>query len=282
MVDAVRPQTTEANDEFFSGLIRNSTEREFLANSGRAFGGTTEMLAYPPELDPRKIIRVENQRNRNSCVGHGMSSCGEICYYLDSGAKEPPPQFSRWGCYILAQTESGFLGRDQGAGVGGAVKASVKYGFPPEANWPYPADSVRYSSKIPDGALAAANPFQLLQHVNIDSYDQGFEYINQGKGGLIIGIDWTTGLANGTGDITLADLNTKKIGGHCVFLWGYLADGRLWMGNSHSEGWGQSGWRPVRPEVVDRWAKQEEVYGMSDLKDVKDSRPVLADFGEGM
>lgn len=276
-----------ANDEFFSGLIRNEASREYLANEGRAFGGSAAPLAYPPSLDPRPIIRVENQGDRNSCVGHGLSSSGEICAYLDSGATLKV-QYSRWGCYIWSQSLSGprpgktWLGADQGAGVDGAVKAAVKYGFPPESVWPYPPASAKYSTKVPAGAVEAAAPTQLLSHINIKSYDQGFEWINQGKGSLIIGVDWTTGLRDNHGDITLSDLNTRVIGGHCMFIWGYDEDGLLWVGNSHSTSWGGNGWRKARPEVVDRWARQEEVYGLSDLKDITVSRPVLADFGEGM
>lgn len=275
-----------ASDEFFSGLIRDELSRQWMADNAKVFGGTAKRLEYPPEFDPRGIIRTENQSERNSCVGHGYSSCGEACGWLDSGG-EFKRQFSRWGCYIWAQSLSGprpgvtWLGRDQGAGVDGAVKAAVKYGFCPEELWPYPPDNKGYSTAVPSGAVEAAAPFQLQLHTNIRSYDQGFEWMNQGKGPLLIGIDWTMGLRNNTGDITLADTRTRLIGGHCVFLWGWTADGRIWMGNSHSAGWGQKGWRPVRPEVVNLWAQQGDVWGMSDLKDVTQSRPVVCDYGEG-
>ena len=274
-----------ATDEFFSGLIRSEISRQWMADNGRAFGGTTNKLEYPPEFDPREVLRIELQRKRNSCVGHGYSSGGEACGWLDSGGTFKR-QFSRWGCYIWAQTLSGprpgatWLGADQGAGVEGAVKAAMQWGFPPEEIWPYPADSHRYSTKVPAGAIEAAAPFKMQAHANIKSYDQGFEWMNQGKGPLIIGIDWTTGLANNTGDITMSDLRTRSIGGHCVLLWGWTADGRIWMVNSHSENYGQRGCRPVRPDVVDLWARQGDVWGMSDLLDVTQSRPVVCDYGD--
>lgn len=264
-------------DTFFSGLLRDQEDHAFLA-SGRAFAGTGNKLAYPPEFDPRGIIRVENQGSFNSCVGHGLSSCGEACAYLDSGGTLKV-QFSRWGAYIWSQQEGGMVGRDNGATITGAVKAAVKYGFCPEEIWPYPT---RYSVKVPAEAVAAAAPFQLLAHTPIRSYDQGFEWMNQGKGPLLIGIDWTKGLADNTGDVTLGDLGGRTLGGHCMFLWGWLSDGRLWLGNSHSPTWGQAGWRPTRPEVLDRWCRNGEVFGLSDLKDVKESRPVICDFGEEM
>lgn len=267
--------------EFFTGLIRNEEDRRWLLGAERSFGGTANKLAYPLEFDPRPIIRVENQGNRNSCVGHGASSCGEACAYLDSGGTLRP-QFSRWGSYIWSQQMGGLAGRDQGATISGAVKAAVQIGFCPEDMWPYPPANARYSQQVPAGALAAAAPYQLLAHTVIDGYERGFEWINQGKGPLLIGVDWTDGLSSNTGDVTLSDVRGRSLGGHCMFIWGWLPDGRLWLGNSHSEGWGQQGWRPVRPEVLDYWSQRGEVYGMSDLKDVTQSRPVIVDLGEGM
>lgn len=270
-----------ANDEFFSGLLNREQDREELLRTGRRFAGTSTRLAYPKEFDPRTIVRVEDQGNRNSCVGHALSSCGEACAWLDSGGSMKQ-QFSRWGAYIWAQKESGFDGRDQGAGIAGAVRAAVKYGFCPEELWPYPTPNMKYSDRVPTGAVDASAPFQLLGHTPISSYDEGFEWMNQGKGPLIIGVDWTNGLANNTGDVTLSDLGGRVLGGHAMFLWGWLENGRLWLGNSHSERWGQRGWRPTTPEVVNRWCRNGEVYGLSDLKDVEDSRQVVCDFGEGM
>jgi len=272
--------------EFFSGLIRSDESRQLLSDTATPFGGTANKLEYPPEFDPRNILRVEDQGRRNSCVGHGYSSCGEACGWLDSGG-EFKRQFSRWGCYIWAQSLSGprpgktWLGADQGAGVDGAVAAAKKWGFCPEEIWPYPAAGSPYSTKVPAGAIEAAAPFRLQTHANIKSYDQGFEWMNQGKGPLLIGIDWTTGLLNNSGEITQSDLRTRLIGGHCVFLWGWAADGRIWLGNSYTVNWGQRGWRLVRPEVVDLWARQGDVWGMSDLLDVTQSRPVVVDYGEG-
>jgi len=268
-------------DEFFSGLVRSPADREWLMANGRLMGATREKQAYAPEFDPRQIIRCENQSVRNSCVGHGLSSCGEVCAFIDSGGTMRP-QFSRWGAYIWSQRATGMNGRDNGAMISGAVKAGTSIGFCDESVWPYPADNERYSDRVPTGAAESAEPNQILEHVVINGYADGFEFINQGKGGLLVGADWTAELANNTGDVTLAEVRGRAMGGHCFFLWGWMTDGRLWMGNSHSKSWGQQGWRPVRPEVVDYWAQQGEVYGLSDFKDITDSRPVICDFGEGM
>lgn len=270
-----------ADPTFFSGLIRNDEDRRWLANNGRKFGGSYQSLDYPKELDPRPIVRVEDQGNRNSCVGHGLSSCGEICAWIDSGGVLEI-EFSRWGAYIWSQQMGGMAGRDNGATISGAIKAAAEIGFCPESLWPYPPSNAGYSTKEPAGVRQAAAPYLLMAHTNPNNYAQGFEWINQGKGPLLIGVDWTQGLANNTGDVTLADVRGRSLGGHCMFLWGWDADGLLYLGNSHTEGWGQRGWRKVRPEVVDYWCQRGDVYAMSDLKDVKESRAIIVDPGEGM
>lgn len=265
-------------DEVFTGLVRSDESRQWMLDNAVRLLGAAQNLEFPKELDPRGIIRVENQLSFSSCVGHGLSSSGEACAWIDSGGTLKP-QFSRWGAYIWAQTESGLLGRDQGAMISGAVKAGTRYGFCPEELWPYPS---RYTTAVPSGAVAAAAPYQLVSHSVVNGYDDGFAWMNQGKGPLLIGVNWTSGLANNTGDVTLADAKGRTLGGHCMFLWGWLPDGRLWLGNSHGKGWGQEGWRPVRPEVVTYWAQTQEVYGLSDLKDVTQARPIIVDAGEGM
>lgn len=265
-------------DEIFTGLIRSEESRLWMIGNAVKLYASPRELEFPKEFDPRQIIRTELQGSFSSCIGHGLSSSGEVCAWIDSGGKWSP-QFSRWGAYIWAQKESGLLGKDQGAMISGAVKAATKYGFCPETLWPYPS---RYTTSIPAEAPNAAAPYQLMSHVVIKGYEDGFNWINQGKGPLLIGVNWTPGLANNTGDVTLADAKGRTLGGHCMFIWGWKSDGCLWLGNSHGTGWGQSGWRPVRPEVVTYWAQTQEVYGLSDLKDVQESRPIIADAGEGM
>lgn len=265
----------------FTGLIETEESRQWLADTARAYAAPASPIEYPQEFDPRGIIRVEFQRQRNSCVGHAASSNGEICAYLDSGG-ELQIQFSRWGSYIWAQQATGLDGVDEGAEIRGAIKASVEKGFCPEDIWPYPDDREQYSASEPNAARLAAAPYRLMQHTAIRSYDDGFEWSNQGRGGLLIGVNWTPGLRDNTGDVTLADAKGRVIGRHAMFIWGWTADGRMYLGNSHSERWGQRGWRLVRPEVIDYWCQRAEVHGMSDLKDVVVSRPVIADLGEGM
>lgn len=264
------------SDEFFSGLVRTEESREFMATQGREYLAPANRLAYPPEFDPRPFVRVEDQRNRNSCVGNSLSSVGEACGLIDSGF-DFQMQFSRWGSYIWSQQRGGMGGRDNGATISGGVQAATDIGFCPETIWPYPADNERYSQKEPEGARAAAEPYRLQDHADIANYEQGFEWMNQGRGPLWLGSDWTQGLANNKGIITLADVKSRSIGGHAYYIWGWDKEGNWRVWNSHSLSWGDRGCRLINPDAANYLAQRGEMYGMSDLKDVRTSRP-LVDF----
>lgn len=267
--------------EFFSGLVRTEESREFMATRGLPYQSPTRSLDFPPSFDPRPFVRIEDQRNRNSCVGNSLSSVGEACGQIDSGFKFDK-QFSRWGAYIWAQQLGGMGGRDNGAMISGGVRTATEIGFVEESLWPYPADNERYSTREPAGAREAAAPFQMLDHTLIQSYDQGFEWMNQGRGPLWVGADWTTGLANNKGMITLSDLRSRVIGGHAYYFWGWDESGNWRLWNSHSVAWGDRGCRLIAPDAADYVCRRGEVYGMTDLKDVKISRPMFVDLGEGM
>lgn len=267
-----------ASDEFFSGLVRTEADREWMATEGRAYAAPAAPLEYPPEFDPRPFLRVEDQRNRNSCVGNSLASVGEGCGQIDSGFQFPT-QFSRWGAYIWSQQLGGMGGRDNGAPISGGVRAATEFGFCPEDVWQYPTDNERYSMNEPAGAKAAAAPYKLMRHTPISNYEQGFSWINQGIGLLWLGSDWTVGMANNKGTITMSDLRSSVRGGHAYYMWGYDKDGLLLVWNSHSLAWGDRGCRKITPEGVDYLAKRGEMHGMSDLKDVTQSRPVVCDYG---
>lgn len=266
-------------DEFFSGLVRSDKDREWMAAEARSYAAPLSPLEYPPEFDPRPFLTVEDQRSRNSCVGNSLASVGEGCGQIDSGFKFTT-QFSRWGAYIWSQQMGGMGGRDNGAMISGGVRAATEIGFCPESLWKYPADNEKYSTKEPPGAREAAAPFKMMQHVAIRSYDTGFEFQNQGRGLLWLGSDWTTGMASNKGTITMSDLRSRVVGGHAYYIWGWDKDGLFLVWNSHSLSWGDRGCRKITPEGVNWLASRGEMYGMSDLKDVTQSRPVIVDYGE--
>jgi hypothetical protein len=264
---------------FISGLIRTEEDRQWMKDNAAHIFAAGPTIDHPEEFDPRGIIRTENQSRLSSCVGHGFSTAGEGCAWIDSGG-ELKIQFSRWGTYIWAQQASGMGGRDNGAQISGGVKACSQWGYCPEELWPYPD---HYTMNEPAGAKEAAAPYGVQNHVVIKGYDDGLQFMQNGKGVIVVGVDWMPGLANNKGDVTVADVrNGRSMGGHCMAVWGWTKDGRVPLINSHGTQWGNQGFRNMVPEAFDYWCKNAEVYGITDLRDVNVTRPVIADAGEGM
>lgn len=262
------------SDEFeFSGYLIEEEDRGFLQSQGSIPFALKSGYDAPEEIDPRTWHRTEDQSRQNSCVGHGLSSVGECCFYTKTGEVI---QFSRQGAYILSQRESGISG-DRGATITGAVKAAEKVGFVPESIWPYP-NPVRYDTRIPDGALEAAANYKIRSSVWLDSYDDIFSFISSGVGGVLIGIIWDSYCRNCNG--VLEQYSGTGSGGHAVCFLGYSKrkspDGRkyLWMANSHSQRWGANGWAEVSPMAVDSMCKSRfwSGAGLSDLS-VEDLKP---------
>lgn len=228
------------------------------------------MLAFtaPEEIDPRPWHRIENQRSMGSCQGHALSSLGEYAYHIATGEII---QFSPMWCYLMTQKKDGLLGSDRGSTIDGGRRVAQEDGFCPLEIFPYP-NPVRYSTKIPDGAAEAAAKFKLHRHVMIKSYQDAFDFLASGQGGVEIGIPW--------GNNTVTNLEGVMEnyrpggGGHAVCFLGYSkrrdTQGRkyLWLANSWSpQGWGKNGWGEIAPKAVEQMLAQRYtvMIGQSDM-----------------
>lgn len=252
------------------GYVPSKEDRVFLRRTQAAFGATPAHVAEAPKvIDHRGWLRVENQGNMSSCVGHGDSSALEVCNYYDTGGEII--QLSRMYAYLTAQQESGLFGRDQGATISGAVKANLKYGICRDETYPYPG---RYSTSIPSEANAEAQKHKLLRHTVVDNYGESFNWLATGQGAVIIGVRWVQSLAETTGVVEQLRGGGNEF--HCMAILGYsdrrdsLGRQYPWLVNSHGRGWGNQGWAEIAPSVVDQWCRRndyEEVVGVSDLEE---------------
>lgn len=258
-----------AADGFACGWRRDAENGQHIAHMLKPF---TFMAPsdVPEEIDHRAWDRTENQGQMGSCAGHAASDCAETCNFIGTGNVI---QVSRMFCYLMGQKESGFFGRDQGAAISGCVGSLNRNGAPLEDQFPYPS---RYTTSIPEEAIAQAKQHLIKSVSNLHNYDQIFAFLAMGVGAVEIGIDWTAGLAsNRSGVIELSNCGGGSYGGHALCLNGYSrrvdAKGRkyLWMHNSHGESWGNKGWAEVSPDVIDRWthgAGDGEFMGVSDME----------------
>lgn len=251
-------------------------ETDELQAESRVFRSAIGAYEAPAAIDHRSWLKVEHQGNLGSCTGHAMSTCGEICEYIDTEGNVT--QLNRMFAYLMGQKVSGLLGQDQGATIYGVVKAAMSYGMAPEDIWPY---RNVYTTKVPENVYPIAKQHKIKQFTEIKDYADAFDFLATGTGAIIIGIKWRSGHANA--GKTLTKDTGRVIGGHALALTGYVDekwDGEkpLIMTNSHGTGWGDKGHTLVAPELIDRWAKDRytEMYGVSDLEEYGEIRkPVI-------
>lgn len=226
-------------------------------------------FAAPAEINPQDWHRIEFQENMGACAGHGRSSVSEMAFHIASGGQVT--QFSRMFAYLTSQKEDGILGDDNGATIHGACQAAMKYGECPEDIFPYP-NPVRYSPVIPDAAWKAAEPFKIRKHYECRGYQQVFDFLASGQGGVLIGINWRESMDNPRNGV-VERYTGPGGGGHCVCYLGYSrrvdSFGRkyLWLANSWSESYGNRGYVEVSPKAVDEMSADRDsvMIGMSDL-----------------
>lgn len=223
------------------------------------------MVFEPPdEVDPT-WIRIENQGSQGSCAGHANTSCGELAYRIATGGDIA--QFSPKFSYIVAQQIDGITG-DQGSTINGGRLASMKYGYCPADICPY---REQYDDQISDEAFEAAKDFKIRSHTLCRNYDDVFQFLASGQGGVFIGIAWPDDwmeCRNG-----MLEYFRPGNGGHSVFIGGYSRRkdrrGRNYgrMGNSWSERWGDRGWAEISPDCINQFAAHRDtvMIGLSDL-----------------
>lgn len=258
----------------FRGYDPELEDLQSLADNHREFRYAVDgMFSAPEEIDPRKWHRIENQSSMGSCQGHALSSVGEMAFIIAIGEVI---QFSPMWCYLNTQKIDGLLGSDRGSTISGGAKCAKTVGFVPEEMFPYPRPA-RYHSNIPDELYPEAAKFRIQSHSILTSYEDVFQYLASGQGGVEIGISW--GLQPNREGVV--ERFNSGGGGHAVSFLGYStrkdSQGRnyLWLANSWDTSWGRGGWAEVSPRAVDEMSRHRYtvMIGMSDLT-TPEPRPV--------
>ncbi len=226
----------------------------------------------PEEINPI-WLRTENQRNMGSCQGHELSTLGEIAYYIASGGEVV--QFSPLFAYYATQQVDGLQGVDRGSTISGGADVATDLGFCPLEVMPYP-DPVKYKWELPQKAIDAAKDFKCGYKTRITSYDQGFQFMATGQGGVGIGILWESNVMKPNAENCIETYRAGG-GGHAVAFVGYskrrAKDGRKYwrLRNSWGENWGNYGEVEVSPVAIDQMllSRYTVAIGISDLKSPK-------------
>ncbi len=269
---------------FVGGWLQAEEDRKFLdalpgENAVLAMRGTYSEV----KVDPRKVMKIENQGSVGSCQGHALSSCVELCYYIATG--DLTRQLSRAMGYYETQRIDGITS-DRGSTISGGIKLATTKGICREELWKY---SGRYDARRPSNWAeieADAAQHKIGQSYRMESYDGIRTFLGSGQGGISIGISWG-------GEVDRPIVNSFSGtggGGHAIALLGLSerldSSGRpfVWMLNSWGSNWGNGGWAEWAPNAVEQMLRHRftACFGLSDMPNVKPREFTIEDMRKGL
>lgn len=260
---------------FIGGYRRDVENIEGLEKGAIILPEFTGYKAAAPVTEPWKLINQEHQASQGACQGHGVTTIAEHCIRIATGAYE---QLSRQYAYIETQRIDGLIGRDQGSTIYGGTELGRTKGFCLETLWQYTG---KYHTKPPVHSLeecyADAAKRKIENRVKMVSYETVLAFIEQGLGGITIGIQWNNSCeAKVTGSY-----QNRGGGGHAIALLFKSPrvdqSGRpyIWMNNSWGANWGNNGWSEWSPQFIEGLfqSRYTVAYGLTDMVN-PEPRPV--------
>ena len=217
----------------------------------------------PEEFDLHPNQPMEHQGQEGSCQGQSMSSCIEVCRFMDDGTHL---QLSRDCAYYWSQEFDGIRG-DRGSTLAGGRKVATQRGLPPESMWPY---SDRYNPRPPvskDNLLKAAEPNRVKRTTILRSVEDVVNWMATGQGPVQLGIRWGVKL-NSDGVVTRW---SPSGGGHAVYLRGRtkkFGKPASILANSWGKRWGDRGYAYLPDDILirmlrDRYSVFQGFSGMA-------------------
>ncbi len=253
-------------------------DRLWLVNAAKPMTYSRAAADPPEEFDPRPWMKVEQQGSIGSCAGCARTNVLELCNYIQTGGDVI--HLSKMFSYLTAQKLDGLLGADQGSTITGNRKASEMIGNCLETTAPYP-NPVRYTTQIPAVAYEEALKHRSRNHVYCRNYQDCWDFLSAGFGGVQIGVAWNSSWTPRNGIIESVSTGGGG-GGHSVCMVGWTkrvdAEGRhyLLVPNTWGPTWGTNGWAEVAPRVFDQigGSRYTEMIGLSDLEHFGEARKI--------
>jgi hypothetical protein len=254
----------------FTGYDPQLENRDELANTATPLLFSMADVDAPEEVDPRPLVRHDNQYNMGSCGGFGNTNCGENLWGLVTGQKSDERQFSQLYAYLEAQRLDGLLGQDKGSTISSGLKVA-KAGYLELKHLPYKTPYPNNArTLITDEMRTIANGlmgFRVRSHAWLESYEDIFKYLASRAGSVYVGTSWNNSFYAKSGVLESVGFG-RADGGHAYAFLGYSkrkdSKGRnyIWRLNSHQDSWAE-----VAPSVIDALCRHQwsSIVGMSDL-----------------
>lgn len=186
-------------------------------------------------------VPIWDQGQLGSCTAHGTGILWALAYILAHGQVVTP---SRLFIYYCERMMEGDIDQDNGAIVADGVDALLKFGVPPETEWPYIIS--KFAIKPPALCWSDALKLRGLERNAVPMSVDGIRASLQAGYAVSFGFtvfesfmsdDWLK-----SGIVPMPEDGEREEGGHCVaFVGDSPTDKAFWVRNSWGPDWARGG-----------------------------------------
>lgn len=192
----------------------------------------------PPTVDLRtNCPPVYDQGQLGSCTANAIAA------HLDFNRKHQNEKFitpSRLFIYYNERLEEGSIEQDAGASIRTSVKEVVKYGAPPEKEWPYVIEKFTWTPA--KKAYADAVKYEALKYMRVKQNELDIKSCLASGFPMVAGISVYSSFETASGGQIPMPAPTDSLkGGHAIVVVGYQ-NGQWICRNSWGESWGDKGY----------------------------------------
>lgn len=198
--------------------------------------------------------RIKNQGAVGSCVAHSIA---EVIEYHNKKQETTDELMSTGFIYGNRRNTSN---KKAGMYVRDALANACKYGDVTKADFPQNVEvpeAITLFENCFETFKTIAYPNRISTYFKVKSIDD-IKYALMNYGPVVFAVDWRADAFVDLGGILQLDPKKKKVGGHCMIIYGWNENG--WrIQNSWGSSWGNSG-RAILPFTT----KLSEAWGVTD------------------
>lgn len=202
--------------------------------------------------------RIKNQGAVGSCVAHSIA---EVIEFHNEGQEKTDKLMSTGFIYGNRRNSAH---KGEGMYVRNALANACKYGDAEKTDFPENVEVPKAIDLFEERFLDLktwAHYNRISTYFRVSSV-QDIKYALFNYGPVVFAVDWRDGANVDDKGVLHLDPKKKKVGGHCMIIYGWNKDGWL-IQNSWGSSWGKGG-RAVLPfdtKLSEAWGVTDEVVG---------------------
>jgi C1A family cysteine protease len=237
----------EEEKQFFSGYIESPVDV-------RDYRIAVDKTAVFPETYELDIVRIKNQGSTGSCVAHALSEVVE--YYNKKQLNKTTEQSI---CYIYGNRRNS-VNKDEGMITREALSNLVKWGDVAKTKCPgnpEVPEAIKQFEAVADSLKEEGMKNRITAYYTCKS-EAEVKTALMNHGPVVIAIDWYNDMKVVNGVLTTK--YDKKVGGHCMVIYGWNEKGWL-VQNSWGKTWGNQGTCiiPYDMTLREKWGVTDDI-----------------------